>query len=192
MRELERVCPNLAGQSSRYGQAWPLARLPRVSLVSLWVPLSSHRFHLAHHRPGHHVGTWGLTGELKLDSDSRRESLRQAGVSERSQCPIPQPKVSPDLGLPSAITQSRSREERGPFPKHCWVSLPLRMSSGLEHSVVHLDLSLRQLSPPWGGLPYLRPPPFLASGGVHPPVPSPRELRPPSRSSTCPSVARSL
>ena len=110
MRELERVRPNLAGQSSRYSQAWPLARLASVSLAVPWVPLSSHRFCLAHHTAWSPQDS-GTDRGTEARPIFRQESLRQADLSERSQCLIPQPKVSPDLGVPSAITESRSRGE---------------------------------------------------------------------------------
>lgn len=56
-KELERVCPDVAGQFSGYGQA------PKVSLVMLWVQLFSHKFCPALRGPGHPGQDSGTDGK---------------------------------------------------------------------------------------------------------------------------------
>lgn len=84
-----------------------------------------------------HVWPLGLLGEVNSSIGFQEEPLKPAEFI-RNKCPVPQPKVSP------VVVASL---------KHCRISMPLLISSGLEYSTVHLDLSILQMAFPTFVLP---------------------------------------
>ena len=124
----------LSWSDLRCGHAWPPARCPRVSLVMLWVLLSSLKFCPACQKvrsPNSSHSPNSSLGKVDPGSDFRLGSiLKTCRLVQEKQRTHPLAKGvtwSYAVIQPSPIVAAG---ETIPFPKHSWVWMPWLISSG--------------------------------------------------------------